>query len=82
MKINVNLLKCVKTIRSCRDLRVGDLLYKTSYEIRPGGYEYVICHRINDGARIEFRIDHLEDCFEVVSEDMYVLPKGHHHGCH
>lgn len=77
-KANVNLLKCVKAIPSCRDLRVGDLLFKNAHEIRPGGYEYVVCHRISDGARIDFRIDHLEDCFEVVSEEV----RAHRHGCH
>lgn len=68
MKITSNLpyLRCIKAIDACPELVVGDLLWREASEIWPGGYEYVVCHRRSDGAVIKFRIDHLEDCFEVV----------------
>lgn len=68
VKITTNLpyLKCIKEIPACPELAVGDLLWQQAREIWDGGYEYVVCHRRNDGAVIKFRVDHLEDCFEVV----------------
>lgn len=68
--MEINLLECVKAIPSCPDLRVGDRLFKVGHEFRPGGYEYVVCRRISDDARIAFRIDHLGDCFEVVEQEV------------
>ena len=60
-------LKCVKEIEACPELSVGDLLWGQEHrEIWPGGYEYVVCVRREDGRIIKFRVDHLEDCFEVV----------------
>ena len=66
-------LKCVKEIEACPELSVGDLLWGQEHrEIWPGGYEYVVCARREDGRIIKFRVDHLEDCFEVVEvEDEY-----------
>ena len=58
-------LKCIKTIDTCQDLEVGDLLLRQSGEIWHGGYEYVVCKRRDDGEIFKFRIDHLEDCFEI-----------------
>lgn len=67
MKTVVNrYLKCTAEIEACPELKVGDLLWKERYEILPGGYEYVCCIRRSDGALIKFRIDHLDDCFEIV----------------
>lgn len=68
LKVTSNLpyLKCVKKIEACPELEVGDLLWGQTREIWPGGYEYVACHRREDGAVIKFRVEHLEDCFEVV----------------
>lgn len=68
MKMTTNLpyLKCVKEIPACPELAVGDLLWQQAREIWEGGYEYVVCYRRNDGAVIKFRVDHLDDCFEVV----------------
>lgn len=68
-------LKCIKEIESCPDLSVGDLLWgKENREIWPGGYEYVVCARREDGRIFKFRVEHLEDCFEIeeVEEERWV----------
>lgn len=71
-------LKCVKEIEACPELAVGDLLWQHTREIWPGGYEYVVCRRREDGEVIKFRVDHLEDCFEIVEvEDEYWLGAQH-----
>lgn len=62
-------LKCVCEIPACPDLKVGDLLRKVTHRIMPGGYEYVMCSRRGDGKAVMFRIEHLEECFEVVEVD-------------
>lgn len=60
-------LKCIKAIEACPELAVGDLLWGSEHrEIWPGGYEYVVCTRREDGAVIKFRVEHLDDCFEIV----------------
>ena len=60
-------LKCVREIPSCPDLHVGDLLWGAyEREIWDGGYEYAVTHRREDGRTIRFRIEHLDDCFELV----------------
>lgn len=59
-------LKCIKEIAACPELAVGDLLWGQTREIMPGGYEYVAMVRRDDGRVIKFRVEHLEDCFEVV----------------
>lgn len=60
-------LKCVKKIEACPDLEVGDLLWGSVHrEIFPGGYEYCVCTRRDDGHVFKFRACHLDDCFEVV----------------
>ena len=65
--MKVPYLKCVKEIPSCPELEIGDLLWgQEMREIWPGGYEYVVCHRRGDGMVLKFRVDHLDDCFEVV----------------
>lgn len=61
----VKCLKCVEEIPSCPDLAVGDLLWKFTHEIWPGGYEYVVAHRREDGMVLKFREEYLEDHFEV-----------------
>ena len=65
-----HLLKCVKVIESCPNLAVGDMLWKGAYEILPGGYEYAVCRRGSDNAVIKVRVDHLEECFEVVDVEL------------
>lgn len=66
VKTNLPYLKCVKTIDACPELAIGDLLWGMgNREIWPGGYEYVVCTRRSDGAVIKFRVDHLEECFEI-----------------
>lgn len=63
---NFPYLRCVKAIEACPELEVGDLLWgQYAREILPGGYEYVVTHRRDDGLIIKFRVEHLEDCFEV-----------------
>lgn len=70
VKSTVPYLKCIKAIDACPELEVGDLLWGQEHrEIWPGGYEYVVCVRRDDGKIIKFRVDHLEDCFEVVNVD-------------
>ena len=67
VRMKLPYLKCVKAIPACPKLEVGDLLWGQDHrEIWPGGYEYVVCHRLSDGMVLKFRVDHLEDCFEVV----------------
>lgn len=63
--LEYEVLRCVKAIESCPELEVGDLLYKVTHEIWPGGYEYVVTNRVRDGRPIKFRVEHLEDCFEL-----------------
>ena len=65
-----HLLKCVKGIESCPNLAVGDMLWKVAYEILPGGYEYAVCRRGSDNSVIKVRVDHLEECFEVVDVEL------------
>ena len=65
VKIKIPYLKCVKTIDKCPELEVGDLLLRLTNRIWHGGYEYVVCKRRDDGKTFEFRIEHLEDCFEI-----------------
>jgi len=68
-------LKCVKEIEACPELAVGDLLWGSEHrEIWPGGYEYVVCTRREDGRVIKFRADHLDECFEIVDveEEQYL----------
>jgi len=84
MILRYKLLKCVKEIPSCHELHEGDLLWKRSYEVDENGYEYVVCIRRDDNARIRFRVEHLSECFdEVVHEtdipspfDIAVDPSG------
>ena len=69
VELEMPYLRCVKAIDACPELAVGDLLWGQWHrEIWPGGYEYVVCHRRDDGAVIKFRVDHLEECFEEVTE--------------
>ena len=77
MKVVTNFpyLKCIKKIDSCPELEVGDLLWgQENREILPGGYEYAVCVRRDDGRIIKFRVEHLEDCFEeeIVEEERWV----------
>lgn len=62
---NLPYLKCIKEIPACPELAVGDLLWKQAHEIQPGGYEYAVCVRREDGVIIKFRVEHLDDCFEL-----------------
>lgn len=75
VKSTLPYLKCVKEIEACPELAVGDLLWGQEHrEIWPGGYEYVVCTRRDDGRIIKFRVEHLEDCFEIeeVEEERWV----------
>lgn len=77
MILRYKLLKCVKEIPSCHELHEGDLLWKRSYEVDENGYEYVVCIRWDDNARIKFRVEHLSECFdEVVQETDVSSPSG------
>ncbi len=64
--IEYEVLRCVKAIESCPELEVGDLLIRLDgNEIHAGGYEYVVTNRVSDWRKIKFRVEHLEDCFEL-----------------
>ena len=67
-------LKCIREIEACPELAVGDLLWNQTREIWPGGYEYVVMVRRDDGRVLKFRVEHLDDCFEEVEieEEKYV----------
>ena len=73
----VHQLKCVKEIEACPNLAVGDILWKVAYEILPGGYEYAVLRRDSDRVVVKVRVDHLEECFEVidvpVESDIYKI---------
>ena len=66
-KVSIPYLKCVKEIPTCPGLEVGDLLFPhpSPREHWMGGYEYAVCRRRDDGMVFKFRIEHLDDCFEV-----------------
>lgn len=76
VSVELPYLRCVKEIGACPELEVGDLLMRIGNEIWRGGYEYVVCRRRDDGKTIRFRIDHLDDCFEVemVTESRIMWP--------
>lgn len=71
-----HVLRCVKGIDACPELSVGDRLWKVASEIWPGGYEYVVTHRLADRAVIKFRADHLDDCFELEEVPVEDYMKG------
>lgn len=66
MSTTMPYLKCVKAIESCPGLEVGDLLWGGTRDIWPGGYEYATYVRREDGHVFQFRVDHLDECFEIV----------------
>lgn len=68
-------LKCIRAVPGTPDLKVGDLLWQVTREIWPGGYEMMVCNRRGDGAVIKFRVDHLDECFEIVEVDD-LWPRG------
>lgn len=71
VKMTFPYLRCVKEVPSCPKIEVGDLLHSQTREIAHG-YEYVTCIRREDGKPVTFRVEHLEDCFEIVEvEDEY-----------
>lgn len=85
VRMTVPYLRCTKAIKACPKLEVGDLLYRMSNEVWPGGYEYIVCRRRSDGEIIKFRIEHLCECFEIEQiEEKYHGWFGHKKkgGCH
>lgn len=54
-------LVATKRIKGLPGLEVGDAVVRASMEILPGGYEYDVWHRLDDGTVSKTRVEHRDD---------------------